>query len=106
MIGNYLTRRKSLLLAFVLIDSNIPPTRIDLEFLNSLGEKSIPFALAFTKTDRIGKVTLEKNIASFMSELSKSWEQLPPYFVTSSERKTGKEEILGYIGKIIGGHTT
>ena len=102
MINGYLLNRKSLLLAFVLIDSNLPPTRNDLEFVNGLGEKSIPFALAFTKADRIGKMTVEKNIDLFMKELSKTWEQLPPYFITSSVRKTGKEEILGHIGKIIG----
>lgn len=102
MINGYLVNRKSLLLAFVLIDSNLPPTRNDLEFVNGLGEKSIPFALAFTKADRIGKMTVEKNIDLFMKELSKTWEQLPPYFITSSVRKTGKEEILGHIGKIIG----
>lgn len=102
MINGYLVNRKSLLLAFVLIDSNLPPTRNDLEFVNGLGENSIPFALAFTKADRIGKMTVEKNIDLFMKELSKTWEQLPPYFITSSVRKTGKEEILGHIGKIIG----
>lgn len=102
MINGYLNHREELLCAFVLIDSNIPPTKIDLEFINGLGEHQIPFAIAFTKTDRIGKMTLEKNIALFMSELSKTWETLPPYFITSSERKTGKQEILDYIEKIIG----
>lgn len=102
LINNYLFHRKALTLAFVLIDSNIPPTRIDLEFINSLGRQAIPFALVFTKTDRIGKATLEKHIALFMSELSKNWEQLPPYFISSSERKTGKEEILNHIGQSMG----
>lgn len=102
MINGYFLRRSALALAFVLIDSNLPPKKIDLEFINGLGELEIPFAIAFTKADRIGKTTLEQNIALFMSELSKTWETLPPYFVTSAERKTGKTEILEYIEKIVG----
>lgn len=101
MINGYFLNRKELICAFVLIDSNIPPTKIDLEFINGLGENGIPFAIAFTKTDRIGKTTLDKNIALFMDELSKTWETLPPCFITSSERKTGKTEILDFIGKAL-----
>ncbi len=101
MINGYFLKRSALVCAFVLIDSNIPPTRIDLEFINGLGENQIPFAICFTKTDRIGKPTLEKNIALFMGELSKTWENLPPYFITSSERKTGKEDILKFIGNAL-----
>jgi GTP-binding protein len=97
MINNYLLNRESLVMAFVLIDPNIPPTKIDLEFINGLGENEIPFALAFTKTDRMGKVAVVRNIEDFLKELSKNWETLPPYFITSSERRTGKEEILAYI---------
>lgn len=102
MINGYLYHRKALAMAFVLIDSNIPPTRIDLEFINNLGQQAIPFTLVFTKADRIGKMTLEKNVNLFLGELSKTWVQLPPYFITSSERKTGKEEVLNHIGQIIG----
>lgn len=102
MINGYFLNRSALVCAFVLIDSNIPPTKIDLEFINGLGEHAVPFAICFTKTDRIGKTTLDKNIEAFMLELSKTWETLPLYFVTSSERKTGKAEILEYIEKIIG----
>lgn len=87
--------------AFVLIDSNIPPTKIDIDFINGLGELGVPFAIAFTKTDRIGKPTLDKNIALFMDELSKTWESLPPHFITSSERKTGKAEIFEFIEKAL-----
>ncbi len=99
MIEGYLFNRSALVLAFVLIDVTLPPMPIDLRFINNLGEQGIPFALVFTKSDRIGKVTVEKNVALFMNELSKTWENLPPYFVTSSERRTGKEEILTYIAK-------
>ena len=89
MITSYFQTREELMCAFVLIDSNIPPTKIDIDFINGLGELGVPFAIAFTKTDRIGKPTLDKNIALFMDELSKTWESLPPHFITSSERKTG-----------------
>lgn len=99
MIEGYLLNRSALVLAFVLIDVTLPPMPIDIRFINNLGEQGIPFALVFTKSDRIGKVTVEKNVALFMHELSKTWENLPPYFVTSSERRTGKEEILSYIAK-------
>lgn len=101
MINGYFINRQELVCAFVLIDANIPPTKIDIEFINGFGEHGVPFALCFTKTDRIGKVTLEQNIALFMDELSKTWETLPRYFITSSERKTGKTEILDYIEKYI-----
>lgn len=101
MIYGYLLPRQTLALAFVLIDSNLPPMKIDLDFINQLGESQVPFAIAFTKTDRIGKVTLENNIALFMNKLSETWETLPPYFITSAERRTGKEEILDYIAKAI-----
>lgn len=99
MIEGYLFNRSALVLAFVLIDVTLPPMPIDIRFINNLGEQGIPFALVFTKSDRIGKVTVEKNVDLFMKELSKTWENLPPYFVTSSERRTGKEEILTYIAK-------
>jgi len=101
MIYGYLLPRQTLALAFVLIDSNLPPMKIDLDFINQLGESQVPFAIAFTKTDRIGKVTLENNVALFMNKLSETWETPPPYFITSAERRTGKEEILDYIAKAI-----
>jgi GTP-binding protein len=101
IINGYFGERQELVCAFVLIDSNIPPTKIDLEFINGFGELGVPFAICFTKTDRIGKATLDKNIEAFMTELSKTWETLPPYFVTSAERRTGKTEILDFIGKYL-----
>lgn len=101
MISGYLLNHTAMAMAFVLIDSNIPPSKVDLAFINGLGEHGIPFTLVFTKIDRIGKVTLEKNIAAFMAALSETWETLPPYFATSSEYKTGKEELLNYIGECL-----
>jgi GTP-binding protein len=99
MIDGYLLHREALVLAFVLVDATIPPIKIDLQFINGLGEHGVPFALVFTKSDRVGKVTLEQNIARFMAALSETWEQPPTYFITSSERRTGRDEILGYIAK-------
>ena len=101
MINGYLMQREQMALAFVLIDSNITPSRIDLEFINGLGEIGIPFVILFTKSDRVGKLTLEKHIAMFMAELSETWETLPTYFVTSSEYRIGRDEVLHYITKVI-----
>ncbi|MBP6812085.1 MAG: YihA family ribosome biogenesis GTP-binding protein [Saprospiraceae bacterium] len=101
LINGYFARRLELSCAFVLIDSNIPPVKIDIEFINSLGELQVPFVIIFTKADRIGKPKLEENIASFMGKLSENWETLPTYFVSSAERRTGREEILEFIGKAV-----
>ena len=102
MISGYLSRRESLALAFVLIDVNInPPSRIDLQFINSLGELGVPFALIFTKCDRIGGSTIEQNVQAFLHELSETWETLPPYFLSSSERVRGREEVLDYIANCL-----
>jgi GTP-binding protein len=101
MINGYLLEREELALAFVLIDSNITPTKIDLEFINGLGELGVPFVILFTKSDRVGKMTLEKHVNMFMTRLSETWETLPPYFITSSQYSTGREEVLRYIEKVI-----
>ncbi len=102
MISHYMQRREDLALAFVLIDVNIhPPAKNDLEFINSLGEIGVPFALVFTKCDRTGGTTIEHNVQAFMDALSETWETLPQYFLTSSERTRGRDEILGYISKLI-----
>lgn len=101
MIEGYLTRRAALVLAFVLIDSNIAPTQTDLDFINQLGEFNIPFAILFTKTDREKKGKLDKNIEAFLEELKKTWENLPPHFRTSSPYSTGKTEVLEYIAQIL-----
>ena len=106
MISGYLLNHVAMVMAFVLIDANIPPSKVDLAFINGLGEHGIPFTLVFTKTDKIGKVTLEKNIAAFMTALSETWETLPRHFVTSSEYKTGKEELLNYIGECLKNYVT
>ncbi len=101
LIDGYFSRRMELCCAFVLIDSNIPPSKIDLEFINSLGEMQVPFVITFTKADRIGKLQVEANVAAFMNKLSETWETLPNYFITSSERRTGREDILEFIAKTL-----
>ena len=101
LINGYFERRAELSCAFVLIDATIPPTKIDLDFVNSMGEMQVPFVLAFTKTDRLGKPQIDKNIADFLGKLSETWETLPNHFITSSERRTGREEILEFIAKTL-----
>lgn len=101
MINGYFSMREELCCAFVLIDSNIPPTKIDLEFVNSLGEMQVPFVIVFTKADRIGKAQLETNVAAFLAKLSETWETLPTYFISSAEKRTGREEVLQFIAQTL-----
>lgn len=101
MVDGYLLHRKQLLVAFVLIDANVPPTKIDLNFINGLGACGVPFALVFTKTDRLKKTELNRNVLAFIQEMKKFWEDIPPYFITSSQYSTGKSELLGYIDDIL-----
>lgn len=97
MNHEYLLERKNLCNLFVLIDSRLPPQRIDLEFLNWAGEKEIPLSIVFTKADKQSKNHTQSSVAAFHRELKKYWVFLPPAFITSSEDKRGKEELLGYI---------
>lgn len=102
MIEGYLARRQQLVLAFVLIDANVPPTRMDVEFINSLGELQVPFAIVFTKTDRHKKgVNQADNISAFLQALSQTWEPLPPHFLSSSVTGAGRTEILDYIAQVL-----
>jgi GTP-binding protein len=100
MITDYLQQRPTLQCAFVLIDANVPPQPLDLEFINWLGEEQIPFVLAFTKTDKLGKRQLEENLAAFRAAMRENWNELPQEFVTSSSRKSGKDEILSFIQSV------
>lgn len=87
--------------AFVLIDSRLEPQKIDVEFINYLGESGIPFCLIFTKADKLGKTQVQKNVAAYKKHLlANDWEEIPQYFVTSSADGTGREEILKYIGAV------
>lgn len=100
IISSYIDRRRQLTCLFVLVDSRIPPQPVDVEFINSVGAKGIPIAIVFTKADRPADVKFNPNIEAMKAELSKTWEELPPVFVTSSLRKTGREELLKYIYRI------
>ncbi|MBL7798667.1 MAG: YihA family ribosome biogenesis GTP-binding protein [Saprospiraceae bacterium] len=101
MIEGYLFRRSNLLVAFVLIDANVPPSRTDLDFINLLGEHEVPFVLAFTKTDRQKKGVDDSNAEKFLEAMHETWETLPPHFTTSSKTGAGREEILDYIAGIL-----
>jgi GTP-binding protein len=102
IINGYLFKREQMLLAFVLIDVNIsPPSKVDIDFINKLGEEGVPFTIIFTKADRIKPGGMDRHIAEFTEKLSETWETLPSYFVSSSERRTGRTEILEYIANIV-----
>lgn len=97
MISQYLLNRTNLMCLFVLIDVRHKPQSIDQEFMHWLAEKTIPFVMIFTKSDKLGKVELAKNIGSYKLEMKKTWEELPDIFVTSAEKKTGTTEIAELI---------
>lgn len=101
MIYDYLRKRNNLVSVFVLIDSRLPPQNNDLEFINQLGESNVPFALVFTKSDKQTKNKTARNVSVFCKELLKSWELLPPYYISSAESGEGKTEILKYIEESI-----
>ena len=100
LIEYYVLERKELTCLFVLIDSRLTPQRIDLEFIQWLGEEGVPFALVFTKADKSKTAELRKNVDGFLNELRKEWEELPPHFVTSSAQGRGRDEVLDYIEQI------
>lgn len=100
IIENYILEREQLTNLFVLIDSRHEPQKIDLEFMEWLGENGIPFAIIFTKIDKISKGRLAENFKVYKEKLEEVWEELPPVFFSSAEKKEGKEEILDYIGEI------
>lgn len=99
-IEKYLKERSNLMNTFVLIDSRLPPQKIDLEFINWMGFNERPFALVFTKIDKLSSTELQKNLAKYKKELLKNWEELPPVFSSSSQSKFGREKILNYISDI------
>ena len=100
IISDYVLGREQMTLLFVLIDSRHEPQKIDLEFIQWLGENGIPFAIIFTKADKLGKVQLAGKLAAYKKRLLEEWEELPPVFVTSSENATGRDEVLQYINDI------
>jgi len=100
MIKYYISKRSQLLTLFVLIDATISPQKIDLEFINWLGEIRIPFAIIFTKSDREKNLVIQKNVRNFKEKLLENWETLPNSFITSSEKNRGRDEVLNYIQSI------
>lgn len=100
LIEFYVLERKELTCLFVLIDSRLTPQRIDLEFIQWLGEEGVPFSIIFTKADKNKSGELRKNVNRFLDELRKEWEELPPHFVTSSAQGRGRDEVLDYIDQI------
>ena len=100
IIEDYVLERPQMALLFVLIDIRHKPQKIDLEFLEWLGENQVPFAIIFTKADKLGPVAGKKMVDDYCKVLKQQWEELPPVFITSSEKSTGREDLLDYIDEI------
>lgn len=100
MIDGYLLDRSNLICVCLLIDCRHEPQPIDLEFMEWLGEEGVPFVIVFTKTDKLTRTKLDSSIARYRKVLKKSWEELPPQFLTSSETSVGREELIKYIEEI------
>ena len=100
LIEYYVLEREQMTCLFVLVDSRLEPQKIDLEFIEWLGENGIPFAIVFTKADKQSVGKTKANVTRYLETLRQQWEELPPYFVTSSEKKTGRQELLDYIEEI------
>ncbi len=97
MLANYIKRRRNLIYTFVLVDSRIEPQNSDIGFMEWLGENQVPFCIVFTKADKLGKAELDRNVEAYKQRLLEDWEELPPIFVTSSETKLGRDEVLDFI---------
>ncbi|MBR5600030.1 MAG: YihA family ribosome biogenesis GTP-binding protein [Bacteroidaceae bacterium] len=100
IISGYILDREQMTLLFVLIDCRHEPQKIDLEFIQWLGENGVPFSIIFTKADKLTKTALASNIAAYKKRLLEEWEELPPVFVTSSESSVGRDEVLQYINEV------
>lgn len=100
LIQHYVLERTQMTCLFVLIDSRLEPQKIDLEFIGWLGENGIPFALVFTKADKQSTSKTQQNVNRFLDTMKEQWEELPPHFITSAEKKTGRRELLDYIDSI------
>ena len=100
MIRGYILQREQLVNVFVLVDIRLEPQKIDLEFIDWLGLSSIPFAIVFTKTDKLTPNKVRQSVQAYQKKLQETWEELPPMFQTSSEKKKGRQEVLDYIEQI------
>ncbi|MBK5279836.1 MAG: YihA family ribosome biogenesis GTP-binding protein [Bacteroidia bacterium] len=97
MIEDYLLKRGNLFCTFVLIDSRLKPQKIDIEFISWIGGRSLPIALLFTKCDKLKRGELARSKKNYRDALAETWEEIPPFFVTSSEKKIGRNEVLDFI---------
>ena len=100
MINEYLTLRTNLVCTFVLIDVRHEPQKVDVEFMQKLGENGLPFCIVFTKADKLSNTAVNRNLAVYEQIMLETWEEMPQYFVTSSVTGTGREEILDYIDEL------
>ena len=100
LITDYVLNREQLTLLFVLVDSRHEPQKIDMDFMRMLGEEGVPFSIVFTKADKLKAEELERNIEHYKSVMLEEWEEMPKYFVTSSDKGIGKKDILDYIDEI------
>lgn len=101
MIYGYILSREQLVNLFVLVDIRHDPMKIDIDFINEMGEAGVPFSIVFTKADKLSKSALKYHVEAYQKVLLESWDELPPMFVTSSEKGTGREELLQYIESIL-----
>ncbi len=97
IITDYVLKCEKLHLLFVLVDSRLEPQKIDLNFIDLLGNNGVPFGIIFTKADKLSQAQLNRNIANYKRTLAESWEELPPMFISSSEKGRGRDEILAFI---------
>jgi GTP-binding protein len=100
MIHEYLENRENLIYTFVLVDVRHEPQKLDLEFINTLGEKGIPFCIVFTKADKLSKTAVDKNVEAYQQIMLETWEEMPQFFVTSSVNGSGRKEILDTIDNL------
>lgn len=100
MIHSYILYREQLVNVFVLIDIRLEPQTIDLEFMNWLGLSNIPFSMVFTKADKLTRAKIISNVDAYKRKMLETWEEMPPYFVTSAEKGDGRDEVLDYIEQI------
>ncbi len=99
MLDEYILGRQNLVATFVLVDSRLEPQKIDLDFISNLGENQVPFVIIFTKADKLGSTKLAENIEAYKKRLLEEWEELPQMIITSSEKRTGRDEVLDLIEK-------
>jgi GTP-binding protein len=99
-ITKYFERREQMILAFVLVDCRLEPQPIDLEFMQWMGESQVPFSIIFTKADKLKPNALKRNIEVYQQKMLEVWEEMPQYFITSSSNSEGRDELLGFLGKL------